>query len=59
MQEGTHTHLQVARSLQSMGGDPALGLFADPGLVYTLPALEDPLPKPLKNTSLKYSGRIL
>lgn len=44
---------------RAWGGDPVLGLFADPGLVYTLPVLEDLLPKPLKNTSLKYPGRIL
>lgn len=40
------------QSTELGGGDPVLGLFANPGLVSTLPTLEDPLPEPLKNTSL-------
>lgn len=60
MQEGTHSSsLGGPQSTELGGGDPALGLFANPGLVCTLPMLEDPLPKPLKNTSLECPGRIL
>lgn len=58
MQEGTHFQVARRQSTELEGGDPVLGLFANPDLVYTLPTLED-LPSHSKIPSLKYSGRIL
>lgn len=62
MQEGVPQLFIRCRvgSLQSTEEEtPVLGLFGDLDLMYTLPKLEDPLPKPLRKPSISRQNFIM